>query len=61
MSENIFNDNMTYIEASRAFFEAIEGKTEEEISIIKKEFEKIIPSITKKELDGSFSLSNNRI
>lgn len=58
MSENIFNDNMTYTEASRVFFEAVEGRSEGEISIIKRDFEKILPAITKKELDGSFSLTN---
>lgn len=45
----LFNDNMTYPQARTIFFQAVKGKSEEEIEKIKEEYRAIVPIITKKE------------
>ena len=57
----LFEKTMTYPEALKAFFLAIEGKTPKEIKAIQNEFEKVIPEITKNELSGSSFLTSYTI
>ena len=47
---DMFNENMTSIEARMLFYREIEGKTEDEVREIRKAYETAMKSISKKEL-----------
>lgn len=49
--DNIFNESMSSNEARLAFFRAIDGKNEEEIESIKKEYAEILPAISARETE----------
>ncbi len=51
--EGLFNENMTPTEARIALFTAIEGKSEEEIHEIEREFERLSSRIIQKDLEGN--------
>ena len=59
MSE-LFNENMTYPQVRNIFFQAVRGKSESEIEKIKEEYSKIVPVITRKEMENwdPWTLSN---
>lgn len=57
----LFNKNMTYPEALKTFFSAIEGKSTKEIEVIRDEFKRTIPEITKNELSGPPCLTSYNI
>ncbi len=48
--DDLFSEDMSYPEAQRIFFSAVEGKTKEEIEQIKKAYSKVVPVITKREM-----------
>ncbi len=48
---DIFNEQMTSNEARMAFFEAVEGKTKEEVEQIKSAYFEVLHKITKKEFE----------
>lgn len=48
--KNPFHENMTYSEARRVLFTAVEGKSPEEIEELKKAYAAVLPVITKREL-----------
>lgn len=48
--DNLFNEEMTSSEARTVFFEAVEGKTKEEIEQIKSAYLEILPKIIEKEM-----------
>lgn len=48
--DNLFNENMSFEDAQYTFFKAIDGKDRAEIEKVKAQFEKYIPSITKREM-----------
>ena len=49
MSDSIFNEQMTSNEARIALFKAVEGKTDAEITQIKKAYSEVLPAILKRE------------
>lgn len=57
----LFNAAMTYPEAIKIFFTAVEGKSKEEIASIKEEFNKVLPNITEKELGGAPAMTSYKI
>lgn len=46
----LFNENMTTSEARTVFFSSVDGKTKEEIELIKREYSEIFPRIMENEL-----------
>ena len=48
-----FNSDMTYPEAQKKLFTIMEGKSKEEIGVIKREYSAILPIITQKEMRGN--------
>lgn len=57
----LFSEDMTYPEALKTFFKAIEGKTKAEIAQIQSEFDKIIPALVDREIDGSPRLTSYKV
>ena len=57
----LFNDKMTYPEALKVLYTAIEGKSKKEIAKIRSEFKSVIPEITKRELQGPPALTSYKI
>lgn len=49
----LFNENMTYPQARTVFFQAVKGKSKDEIERIKEEYSAIVPIITRKEMQKS--------
>lgn len=47
---DIFNEQMTSNEARMAFFEAVEGKTKEEVEQIKSAYSEVLHKITEREM-----------
>ena len=47
---DIFNEQMTSNEARMAFFEAVEGKTKEEVEQIKSAYFEVLHKITEREM-----------
>ncbi len=50
MFNDIFNEQMTSNEARMAFFEAVEGKTKEEVEQIKSAYFEVLHKITEREM-----------
>lgn len=56
-----FNENMSYPEALKVFYTAINGKSKEEIAQLRKELDGVMPAITEKELSGPPALTSYQI
>ena len=46
----LFSETMTYPQARTVFFQAVKGKSQEEIEQIAKEYRAIVPIITEREM-----------
>lgn len=57
-SARSFNKNMSYPEALKFFYTAIDGKSKEEIAQLREELDSVMPAIIEKELSGPPSLTS---
>ena len=58
---SLFTEDMSYMEALNVFYANTEGKTKEEIEELSKELDTVMPTINKREMDGSFTLTSYQI
>ena len=61
LTEHIFHENMTYGQARKAFFEAVQGKTKEEIELISEEYGRVTSIIRAKEIWNDCTMTNDGI
>lgn len=57
----LFSGKMTYPEALKVFFTESEGKTEQEIEQLRRDFNAVLPEITRREFEGGPCLTSYRI